>query len=316
MRLWQRAGAGRGKCGRSTPLSSPSPLGAGARTTRTLRPTSIRPPSRRRCTSRRRRGRSAAASTVCYQEWGDGRLRLLSLSLCSFSSSAPADNSDIVDERTVIYPALQAAGLEILIYNGESDACVPITDNEWWTTSMNCEEVTAARLDARLCARSSPRSPRRHRREAVDVLGCHVRRASPRLLYSKSPHVCSLPSRLCRDGTLGGYVTEYAPPKGKVCGRSRRASLPSRQNTSSPSRCRISYPRLPCNVSSRFSLCAARGTWSQRCSHSTRGTSPTVGLRACPSRRAVARRGRAPCARKCPVGSCLLQADSAYVLFN
>lgn len=42
---------------------------------------------------------------------------------------APADNSDIVDERTVIYPALQAAGLEVLIYNGESDACVPITDN-------------------------------------------------------------------------------------------------------------------------------------------------------------------------------------------
>jgi serine carboxypeptidase-like clade 2 len=32
--------------------------------------------------------------------------------------------SDIVDERTTIYPALQAAGLSILIYNGEADACV------------------------------------------------------------------------------------------------------------------------------------------------------------------------------------------------
>ena len=32
---------------------------------------------------------------------------------------------------------LQAAGLDILIYNGEADACVPITDNQWWTTSMN-----------------------------------------------------------------------------------------------------------------------------------------------------------------------------------
>jgi len=32
---------------------------------------------------------------------------------------------------------LQAAGLAILIYNGEADACVPLTDNQWWTASMN-----------------------------------------------------------------------------------------------------------------------------------------------------------------------------------
>lgn len=68
--------------------------------------------------------------------------------------------SNIADERVTIYPALQDAGLSILIYNGEADPCVPMTDNQvsvpdetiaylseclsirtpspqWWTSSMN-----------------------------------------------------------------------------------------------------------------------------------------------------------------------------------
>lgn len=46
--------------------------------------------------------------------------------------------SDQPDERAVIYPALiEGAGLRVLIYNGDADACVPHTDNEWWTQSMN-----------------------------------------------------------------------------------------------------------------------------------------------------------------------------------
>lgn len=47
-------------------------------------------------------------------------------------------HSDIADERTLIYPTLtQQAGIQVLIYNGEADLCVPHTDNEWWTRSMN-----------------------------------------------------------------------------------------------------------------------------------------------------------------------------------
>ena len=30
----------------------------------------------------------------------------------------------------------------MLIYNGEADLCVPFTDNEWWTRSMNYSVVT------------------------------------------------------------------------------------------------------------------------------------------------------------------------------
>lgn len=47
-------------------------------------------------------------------------------------------NSDIADERTTIYPTLtQQAGYKVLVFNGEADLCVPYTDNEWWTRSMN-----------------------------------------------------------------------------------------------------------------------------------------------------------------------------------
>ena len=47
-------------------------------------------------------------------------------------------NPDILDERIEIYPTLtQKAGYQVLVYNGEADLCVPYTDNEWWTRSMN-----------------------------------------------------------------------------------------------------------------------------------------------------------------------------------
>lgn len=57
--------------------------------------------------------------------------------LCSNNASFGYD-SDIADERTTIYPTLTTkAGIQVLIYNGEADLCVPYTDNEWWTRSMN-----------------------------------------------------------------------------------------------------------------------------------------------------------------------------------
>ena len=49
---------------------------------------------------------------------------------------------NVGDERNVIYPALLAAKLHIVIYNGEADACVPITDNQWWTDSLNLPTIT------------------------------------------------------------------------------------------------------------------------------------------------------------------------------
>ena len=54
-------------------------------------------------------------------------------------------NSDIVDERTTIYPTLMAAKLNIVIYNGEADACVPITDNQWWTDSLSAVDGVGRR---------------------------------------------------------------------------------------------------------------------------------------------------------------------------
>lgn len=58
-------------------------------------------------------------------------------SLCSNNGTFNY-NSDIADERTTIYPTLtQKAGYKVLVYNGEADLCVPYTDNEWWTRTMN-----------------------------------------------------------------------------------------------------------------------------------------------------------------------------------
>jgi len=44
--------------------------------------------------------------------------------------------SDQEDERKVIYPALLAAGIKVLIFNGDADACIPYNGNEAWTKSM------------------------------------------------------------------------------------------------------------------------------------------------------------------------------------
>lgn len=55
-------------------------------------------------------------------------------------SSSINYSGDMPDERKEIYPTLtQKAGYQVLIYNGDADACVPVTDNAWWTASMGCE---------------------------------------------------------------------------------------------------------------------------------------------------------------------------------
>jgi carboxypeptidase C (cathepsin A) len=73
-------------------------------------------------------------------------------------------DSDMQDERTEIYPTLvNKAEIEVVIFNGDADACVPITDNQWWTKSMNYPV------------------------------------AAPWSQWTAS------------DGSLGGYVTRYAP---------------------------------------------------------------------------------------------------------
>jgi len=48
------------------------------------------------------------------------------------------------DERVSIYPDLiLKAKIAVVIFNGEADACVPITDNQWWTSSMGYPVKTA-----------------------------------------------------------------------------------------------------------------------------------------------------------------------------
>ena len=47
------------------------------------------------------------------------------------------------DERVDVYPVLvEQAKINVLIFNGEADACVPWVDNEWWTRSMNYTVLT------------------------------------------------------------------------------------------------------------------------------------------------------------------------------
>ena len=58
-------------------------------------------------------------------------------SLCSNNGTFQY-NRDQQDERVTIYPTLtKQAGYQVLVYNGEADLCVPYTDNEYWTRSMN-----------------------------------------------------------------------------------------------------------------------------------------------------------------------------------
>jgi carboxypeptidase C (cathepsin A) len=46
-------------------------------------------------------------------------------------------NPNIADERKTVYPDLvNSAKINVLIYNGEADLCVPYTDNEWWTRTF------------------------------------------------------------------------------------------------------------------------------------------------------------------------------------
>ena len=41
------------------------------------------------------------------------------------------------DERLDVYPTVYTAGVRVLIFNGEADACVPWIDNNNWVASMN-----------------------------------------------------------------------------------------------------------------------------------------------------------------------------------
>ena len=70
-------------------------------------------------------------------------------------------NSDIADERTKIYPTLMAAKLNIVIYNGEADACVPITDNQVSSSGRAAPSRNAPRRHAapRTAARPRSREP-------------------------------------------------------------------------------------------------------------------------------------------------------------
>lgn len=46
------------------------------------------------------------------------------------SSSFNYDRT-MADERVAIYPSIVAAGVRVLVYNGDADACVPLIDNAW-----------------------------------------------------------------------------------------------------------------------------------------------------------------------------------------
>jgi hypothetical protein len=49
--------------------------------------------------------------------------------------------SEMKDERAKIYPTLiEKAQINVFIFNGQADACVPVTDNQWWTRSMGYPE--------------------------------------------------------------------------------------------------------------------------------------------------------------------------------
>lgn len=109
---------------------------------------------------------------------------------------------DVQDERETIYPALLAAKLHIVIYNGEADACVPITDNQWCarpptTRRRGGRHGARARRGAALCdaprahpARSPPASPPACLRRWTDSLNL--------------PTITPWTSWQASDGTAGG----------------------------------------------------------------------------------------------------------------
>jgi len=84
-------------------------------------------------------------STPSLEAWGNlpatkaalHVARDIDWAVCSNNASFQY-SPNIPDERTEIYPTLtKLAGYQVLVYNGEADLCVPFTDNEWWTRSMN-----------------------------------------------------------------------------------------------------------------------------------------------------------------------------------
>lgn len=53
----------------------------------------------------------------------------LNWAVCGSNNSFSYDRTE-VDERLDVYPTIVAAGVRVIIYNGEADACVPYLDNE------------------------------------------------------------------------------------------------------------------------------------------------------------------------------------------
>jgi serine carboxypeptidase-like clade I len=61
----------------------------------------------------------------------------VNFAVCGSNSSFQYDRTE-KDERVDVYPILiEQAKINVLIYNGEADACVPWVDNAFWTESMN-----------------------------------------------------------------------------------------------------------------------------------------------------------------------------------
>jgi hypothetical protein len=56
--------------------------------------------------------------------------------VCGSNSSFDYTRTE-ADERLDVYPTVYGAGVRVLIYNGEADACVPWLDNAAWVASMN-----------------------------------------------------------------------------------------------------------------------------------------------------------------------------------
>lgn len=59
----------------------------------------------------------------------------LNWAVCGSNSSFDYTRTE-VDERVDVYPVIVQAGVRVIIYNGEADACVPYLDNEAWTESL------------------------------------------------------------------------------------------------------------------------------------------------------------------------------------
>lgn len=56
--------------------------------------------------------------------------------VCGSNSSFNYERTES-DERLDVYPTVYNAGVRVLIFNGEADACVPWIDNNNWVASMN-----------------------------------------------------------------------------------------------------------------------------------------------------------------------------------